>query len=109
MKEGRPCFLFQLDTIVIYWNNLKKHILTAVDHTTKLDYARMYKNKSSRMTADFLYRLGYLVDQPRQNLQTNNGSEFHLEFARATAKLSIQRYCSKVKPPKDNPEIKKFN
>ena len=42
VKEGRPCFLFQLDTIVIYWNDIKRYILTAVDHATELGYARMY-------------------------------------------------------------------
>jgi len=52
-----------------------RYILTAVDHATKLGYARMYKNKSSRSAADFLYRLRYLVDQPIENLQTDNGSE----------------------------------
>jgi transposase InsO family protein len=109
VKEGRPCFLFQLDTIVIYWNNLKRYILTAVDHATKLGYARMYKNKSSRVAADFLYRLRYLVGQPIENLQTDNGSEFALEFERATAKLGIQRYFSRVKTPKDNSEIERFN
>jgi hypothetical protein len=45
MKQGRPCFLFHLDTIVIYWNNLKRYILTAVDHVTNLGYARMYKKR----------------------------------------------------------------
>ena len=109
VKEGRPCFLFQLDTIVIYWNNLKRYILTAVDHATKLGYARMYKNKSSRSAADFLYRLRYLVDHPIENLQTDNGSEFAWEFERATARLGIQRYFSRVKTPKDNPEIERFN
>ena len=109
VKEGGPCFLFQLDTIVIYWGNVKRYILTAVDHATKLGYARMYKNKSSRAATDFLYRLRYLVNQPTQNLQTDNGSEFALEFERATAKLGIQRYFSRVKTPKDNPEIERFN
>jgi transposase InsO family protein len=108
-KEGRPCFLFQLDTIVIYCGNLKRYILTAVDHATKLGYARMYKNKSSRVAADFLYRLRYLVNQPIENLQTDNGSEFALEFERATVKLGIQRYFSRVKTPKDNAEIERFN
>jgi len=42
-------------------------------------------------------------------LQTDNGSEFALEFERATAKLGIQRYFSRVKSPKDNPEIERFN
>jgi transposase InsO family protein len=109
VKEGRPYFLFQLDTIVIYWGNLKRYILTAVDHATKLGYARMYKNKSSRAATDFLYRLRYLVNQPIQNLQTDNGSEFALEFEKATIKLRIQRYFSRVKTPKDNPEIERFN
>jgi len=95
VKEGRPCFLFQFDTIVIYWDNLKRYILTAVDHATKLGYARMYKNKSSRAAADFLYRLRYLVDQPIENLQTDNGSEFAWEFERAAFKLGIQRYFSR--------------
>jgi len=109
VKEGRPCFLFQFDTIVIYWNNLKRYIITAVDHDTKLGYARMYKNKSSRAATDFLYRLRYLAGQPIENLQTDNGSEFALEFERATTKLNIQRYFSRVKTPKDNPEIERFN
>jgi len=109
VKEGRPCFLFQLDTIVIYWGNLKRYILTAVDHAAKLGYARMYKNKSSRSAADFLYRLRYLVNQPIENLQTDNGSEFAWEFERASAKLGIQRYFSRVKTPKDNPGIERFN
>jgi transposase InsO family protein len=109
VKEGRPCFLFQLDTIVIHWDGVKRYILTAVDHASKLGYARMYKSKSSRAAADFLYRLRYLVDQPIENLQTDNGSEFALEFERATARLGIQRYFSRVKTPKDNPEIERFN
>ncbi len=69
----------------------------------------MYKNKSSRSAADFLYRLCYLVDQPIENLQTDNGSEFAWEFERAVARLGIQRYSSRVKTPKDNPEIERFN
>jgi transposase InsO family protein len=69
----------------------------------------MYKNKSSKAATDFLYRLRYLVDQPIENLQTDNGSEFAWEFERATAKLGIQRYFSRVKTPKDNSEIERFN
>ena len=50
-----------------------------------LGYARMYKNKSSRVAADFLYRLGFVIDQPRHNSQIDNGSEFAREFERAIA------------------------
>ncbi len=41
VKEGKPYFLFQLDTIVIYWGNVKRYVLTALDHASKLGYARM--------------------------------------------------------------------
>lgn len=109
VKEGRPYFLFHVDTIVIYWGNVKRYILTAVDHATKLGYAQMYKSKSSRSAADFLYRLRYLVNQPIENLQTDNGSEFAWEFERASGALGIERYFSRVKTPKDNPEIERFN
>jgi len=78
VKEGRPCFLFQLDTIVIYWNNLKGYILTVVDHASKSGYVGMYNAKTSKSAADFLYRLQYLINQPIMNIQTDNGSGFAL-------------------------------
>jgi transposase len=89
-KENRLWFLFQIDTIVIYWGNLKRYIITALDHTSKLGYARMYKTKSSKVTADFLYRLKYLIQQPIENIQTDNGSEFAYYFEKATDKLNIK-------------------
>jgi len=46
---------------------------------------------------------------PTYGEQTDNGSEFALEFERATAKLGIGRYFSRVKTPKDNPEIERFH
>jgi len=108
-KERRLWFLLQIDTIVIYWDNLKRYIITAVDHASKLGYARMYKTKSSKVAADFLYRLRHLIDQPIENIQTDNGSEFAYYFERATNKLNINRYFSRVKTPKDNPEAERFN
>jgi len=59
--------------------------------------------------AYFLYHLRYLVNQPIENLQIDNGSEFAWESESASAKLDIQRYFSRVKTPKDNSEIERFN
>jgi hypothetical protein len=52
-------------------------------------YARMCNNKTSRSAADYLYRLSYLVAQPIENLQTDNGSEFASEFERTSVGLGI--------------------
>jgi len=109
VKENKLWFLLQVDTIVIYWGNLKRYILTAVDHASKLGYARMYKTHSSKAAADFLYRLQYLINQQIMNLQTDNGSEFANYFEQASIMLGIQRYFSRVRTPKDNPEVERFN
>lgn len=108
-KEKRIWFLFHLDTIVIYCGNLKRYILTAVDYASKFGYARMYRNKSSKVARDFLYRLQYVINQPIENIQTDNGSEFAHYFEEATKELKIERYFSRVKTPKDNPEAERFN
>ena len=109
VKENKLWFLLQLDTIVIYYGNLKRYILTAVDHSSKFGYARMYKSHSSKAAADFLYRLQYLINQQILNLQTDNGSEFVKYLEQAAITLGIDRYFSRVRTPKDNPEAERFN
>ena len=39
----------------------------------------------------------------------NNGTEFSHYFDKAARDLGITRYFSRVKTPKDNPEIERFN
>lgn len=108
-KEPILWFLLQLDGITIHWNGLKRYILTAVDHAGKLGFARMYKSKSSKNAADFLYRLRYFINEPIINLQTDNGSEFAGDFEKAAIQLHIEQYFSRSKTPEDNPEVERFN
>lgn len=108
-KENILWFLLQLDGIILYFNGFKRYIFTAVDHAGKFAFARMYKNKSSASAADFLHRLKYAINQPILNLQTDNGSEFAGSFEKAVRGLEIERYFSRVKTPKDNPEVERFN
>ncbi|MCM8784426.1 MAG: integrase core domain-containing protein [Candidatus Omnitrophica bacterium] len=108
-KEKRIWFLFQLDTIVIYWGKIKRYILTAVDYASKPGYARMYKTKSSKVARDFLYRLRYLINHPIENIQTDNCSEFAHYFERTSQKVGIRRYFSRVRMPQDNPEAERCN
>jgi transposase len=102
-------FLFHLDTIVIYWGSIKRYILTAIDHHGKVAYARMYTNKSSRNAKDFLYRLHYLIDADIANIQTDNGSEFYLEFEEALRDLKISHWFSRPRTPEDNSVVERFN
>ena len=102
-------FLLHLDTIVIYFDGIKRYILTAVDHHGKVAYARMYKNKSSKNAKDFLYRLHYLIDADIANIQTDNGSEFYSEFEEALNQLEILHWFSRNRTPEDNAEVERFN
>lgn len=102
-------FLLHLDTIVIYWGSAKRYILTAIDHHGKVAYARMYTTKSSRSAKDFLYRLHYLIDANILNIQTDNGSEFFLEFEESLEDLKIKHWFSRPRTPKDNSVVEKFN
>jgi len=108
-KKDYPYFLVQLDTIVRWWNNRKRYIITAIDHGTKIAFARMYTDHTSASAADFLKRLQILLSEKIINIQTDNGSEFHKDFIAACKQLNIQHYWSRPRTPQDNPEVERFN
>jgi len=108
-KKPFSGYLIALDAIVIYWNGLKRYILTAVDTVSKIPFARMYTSKSSRNAADFLRRFFYLMDNSVLNALHDNGSEFHKEFIGACEKLGIRQYWSRNHTPTDNSVNERFN
>jgi transposase InsO family protein len=108
-KKPKLGYLVCLDTMVRYWNGGKRYIVTAIDVYSKIAYARMYSTHSSLATQDFLLRLFYLFNGKIENIQTDNGSEFLMHFDKACKKLELERYFSRVRTPKDNPEIERFN
>lgn len=102
-------FLLCLDTIVRYCRGQKRYILTAIDRHTKIAFARMYTNHSSVSARDFLHRLHILLDGKIENVQTDNGSEFHRHFDEACQALNLEHYWSRIKTPKDNAVNERFN
>jgi len=106
--QPTPGFLVSLDTVVCYWNGTKRYILTACDAASKLAFARMYTTHSSSAAADFLLRLRYLLPSI-QHIHTDNGSEFAKYFDQACTYLKLPRYYSRVKTPKDNARLERFN
>jgi len=109
MNENILGFLFQIDTIVLHLEGVKRYIITAIDKFGKLAFAKCYKNASSYSAADFLRRLNYLLDNQIVNIQTDNGSEFLKCFQVACDKLNINHYFSRTRTPKDNAVIERFN
>jgi putative transposase len=102
-------FLLCLDTVVRYIRGQKRYILTAIDRHTKVASARMYRTHSSDSARDFLHRLHILLDGKIENVQTDNGSEFHRHFDEACQALKLAHYWSRVRTPKDNAVNERFN
>lgn len=102
-------FLLCLDSVVLYWKSQKRYVLTAIDYYGKVAFARMYTTHSSYNARDFLYRLNYLLNGKIENIQTDNGSEFHKYFDSACSQLKIPHYFSRNHTPKDNAVNERFN
>lgn len=108
-RKKRPGFLFCIDTVVRSWHGKKRYIVTAIDAWSKIAFAHMYSSHSSATAADFLIRLRHLTNGKIENIQSDNGTEFHKHFDQACKKLTIHHYWSRVKTPKDNPVNERFN
>lgn len=108
-KKKVTGFLLCMDTIVIYWKSTKRYILTGIDRHSKVAYARMYTTHTSASASDFLHRIHYLLDGKVENVQTDNGSEFHKHFETTCKDLNIPHWWSRVHTPKDNAVNERFN
>jgi len=102
-------YLWHTDTVIIWWYGVRKVIFTAMEETTKIAFARVYKSSSSLMAKDFLQRLTYLSQGELQNIHHDNGSEFEKHFEEACRDLGINQVYSRVRTPKDNPALERFN
>lgn len=108
-KKKRSGFLIQVDTICIWWNGIKRYIITAIDVFSKIAFAHIYQSPSSYNAADFLLRLNYLFQDKIENIQTDNGSEFAKYFEKACQYLGISHYFSRTRTPKDLAVLERFN
>lgn len=110
LKESKVNYLWHVDTVVFtLFEGGYRYLLTAIDDYSKLAYARLYTTHSSRQAADFLRRLHYLTEGEIINLHHDNGSEFQKDFEKACQELSLPQWYSRVRTPKDNAVLERFN
>lgn len=102
-------FLWHIDAIIIWWYGTRRVIFTAIEDTTKIAFARVYKTNSSNFSKDFLLRLVYLADGKVNFMHSDNGSEFEGSFSEACSDLKVTQIYSRPHTPKDNPSLERFN
>lgn len=99
----------EIDTIVRHIDGTKRYIITAIDVTRRVSYARAYTSHSSASARDFLRRLLAVVPFEIVEIQTDNGSEFAKHFHEACIALNITHYHTYPRCPKMNAHIERFN
>lgn len=109
LKDGYAGTLWHTDSIVIWWYGTRRVIFTALEDKSKVAFARVYRTNSSTKAKDFLERLIYLSQGEVNIIHSDNGSEFAGEFEKACQLLGILQVFSRVRQPKDNPCLERFN
>jgi transposase InsO family protein len=99
----------EIDTVVRHLDGHKRYIITAIDVTRRVAYARAYTNHSSATARDFLKQLLRVVPFEIVEIQTDNGSEFAKHFHEACLALGIVHYHTYPRCPKMNAHIERFN
>ena len=102
-------YLWHTDSIIIWWYGKRTIIFTAIEDQTKIAFARVYTSSASLIAKDFLERLIYLSNNELVNIHHDNGSEFEKHFEQACKDLSINQIYSRVRTPKDNAALERFN
>jgi putative transposase len=110
VKENKLHHLWHVDTVILTMpHGGYRYLLTAIDDLSKLAYARLYNSHSSKQAADFLKRLHYLTEGEMINLHHDNGTEFEKDFKQACEQLQLPQWYSRVRTPKDNAVLERFN
>lgn len=109
-KKENINYLWHVDTVILTMaGGGYRFLLTAIDDVSKLAYARLYNTHHSKYARDFLLRLEYLTDKGIVNIHHDNGSEFRADFEKACTDLNLPQWYSRVRTPKDNAVLERFN
>lgn len=102
LKEKNLGSLVQIDTKYLYILTSRFFLFVAVDCKSRYGYVRAYKTISSVSAADFLTRVIDYFPFPIEAINTDNGSEYLLNFHKLCTKLNIPHYFSHPHTPKEN-------
>ncbi|MBI2596701.1 transposase [Candidatus Daviesbacteria bacterium] len=92
----------QIDTKYLYILTSRFYLFVAIDCKSRFAYTQAYKTISSSSAADFLGKVIDYFPFPIEAINTDNGSEYLLNFHKLTTKLNIPHYFSHPHTPKEN-------
>ena len=102
MREKYPGALVQVDTKHFYVLGVRFYLFCAVDCKSRYGFIYCYKTISSESAADFLQRMLAYFPFKVEAVQTDNGSEYLLNFHKACTKFGLIHYFTYPHTPKMN-------
>lgn len=102
LRDKFPGSLIQIDTKHLYILGKRFYLFVAIDCKTRLGFVHCYKTGSSMNAADFLLKAIKFFPFKIVAINTDNGSEYLLNFHKICVSLGITHYFSYPHTPKMN-------
>jgi len=108
MQEKEPGSLVQVDTKHLYILGKRFYVFAAVDSFSRMGFISAFETGSSLSGSLFVQELiGYFPFQVKA-IQTDNGSEYLLNFHKACGEKNIPHYFTDPYCPKQNGRAERF-
>jgi transposase InsO family protein len=109
LREKNLGSLVQIDTKYFYVLGRKFYLFSAVDCKSRYGFTYCYKTISSLSGKDFVRRVKEYFPFPIQAVNTDNGSEYLLEFHKELVSWGIPHYFTDPHCPKQNGRVERFH
>lgn len=108
LKSKYPGSLVQIDTKHLYILKKRFYLFAALDCKSRMGYISAFKNGSSKSGEVFLDEVVDYFSFKIKAVQTDNGSEYLLNFHQKCQELGITHYFTDPQCPKQNGRVERF-
>lgn len=109
LRERSLGSLVQIDTKYFSILGDKYYIFSAIDCKSRFGYIYAYSTNSSKSAQSFLKRVKDYFPFPIQAVNTDNGSEYLLNFHKEVEKWGISHFFTNPHCPKQNGRVERFH
>jgi transposase InsO family protein len=109
LREKSLGSLIQIDTKYFYVFTRKFYLFTAIDCKSRFGFLYAYQTISSASGRDFLKRVREYFPFPIHAVNTDNGSEYLLNFHKEIAEWGIPHYFTDPHCPKQNGRVERLH
>lgn len=109
LREKDLGSLVQVDTKYFYVLGRKFYLFTAIDCKSRYGFVYCYRTISSFSGKDFIKRVREYFPFPIQAINTDNGSEYLLEFHKEVISWGIPHFFTNPHCPKQNGRVERFH